>query len=103
MIPPDRLARLRVWAARSHPDHPHWAAHQYMGGCPWCRGDRDVDLTEGGAHVTALELLDEVDRLMAWLASAEAVMLAGIENRDGWRNEAGLLVAALYGETYKST
>lgn len=100
MIDPARLARLLVWAQRSHPDHPSWGQHQYIGDCPWCRGDEPA-LLEGGAHGTALELLTELDRLMAWLASAEAALLAAIDGRDGWRDEAGLLVAALYGETYK--
>lgn len=99
MIDAGRLARLLLWAQRSHPDHPGWGKHYYVGDCPWCRSD-EPRLLEGGAHSTAAEVLTELSRLTAWLASAEATLLAALDGRDDWRNEAGLLVAALYGETH---
>lgn len=94
---PERLARLLTWATRSHPDHPSWGQHDYIGDCPWCRSD-EPKLLEGGAHSTAQELVQRLIALEAWLASAEATMLAAIDDRPGWRDEAGLLVAGLYGE-----
>lgn len=97
-----RVARLVSWANRVHPDHPDWGKHEYIGDCPWCRSD-EPQLLEGGAHSTALELLQRLTALEAWLASAEATMLAAIDGKPGWRDEAALLVAGLYGETYSPT
>lgn len=102
MIDPARIARLLVWAQRNHPDHPGWGRHDFIGDCPWCRSD-EPRLLNGGAHTTAEELLTELDRLMAWLGAAEAALLAALDGRQGWRNDAGLLVAALYGETTNPT
>jgi hypothetical protein len=105
VIAPQRLARLLVWARRIHPDHPEWGQHQYIGDCPWCRGDEPA-LLEGGAHGTALELLQELATLEAWLASAETVLLDALEGpprRPNWRDEAVALLAGLNERSVQAT
>lgn len=58
----DLLARLRTWAHRRDPDRPDHPPHGFHAGCMWCAGD--------GAHMHAMMLLDEIDRLRAELERA---------------------------------
>jgi hypothetical protein len=97
VIAAERRARLVAWAKRTHPDHPGWGTHDYIGDCPWCRSDEPA-LLEGGAHGTALELLQEIASLEAWLASAESVLLDAIEGtsrRPNWMDDAFALIDGL--------
>jgi len=97
-----RRERLSIWAQRRNPDNPRFGVHDYHGECPWCRSEAyKRDWVDGEAHATALELLQRLDTVEAWLASAEATMLAALDDKPGWRNDAAVLVAGLYGETYK--
>lgn len=71
-LTPERLARLRTWAARHDANRPDiLVVHAYDGACPWCRSDRlqpgHDGYFDGNAHDLALELLDEIDRLRAAL------------------------------------
>jgi hypothetical protein len=83
-LTPERLARLRTWAERHHPDGLHgYAAHLFDGSCPWCaHSEPGTDATpDGNAHDIAVDLIDEATRLRQ--SNIDLAIAAGMDPQGG--------------------